>query len=229
MFSFNSPQGACESCDGLGHEQYFDPERVVSSPTLSLAAGAVRGWDRRNAYYFQMISAIAEFYGFDLEVPFEELTDEAKQVVLFGSGEDVIQFTFINDRGNKRETEGPFEGVIPNLKRRYRETQSAAVREELGKLLSERPCDTCKGERLNTAARHVEIGDVTLPKLANMAIGDAQQPQGAAPTHAVSDQRRTRLPNLFTHGEHALRRRSPANQTGKPNRRWIVRRHVRTR
>ncbi|MGB0866779.1 MAG: excinuclease ABC subunit UvrA [Granulosicoccaceae bacterium] len=174
MFSFNSPQGACESCDGIGHEQYFDPTRVVGSPTLSLAAGAVRGWDRRNAYYFQMISALAEHYAFDLDTPFDELNEEARQVVLYGSGEEKIQFAFVNERGNKRESEGPFEGVIPNLKRRFRETQSAAVREELSKLLSERPCDTCKGERLNTAARHVEIGDVTLPTLANMAIGDAQ-------------------------------------------------------
>lgn len=174
MFSFNSPQGACESCDGLGHEQYFDPAQVASSPTLSLAAGAVRGWDRRNAYYFQMICALAEHYGFDLETPFEDLSEEARQVVLYGSGKDIIQFAFVNERGNKRESESPFEGVIPNLKRRFRETQSAAVREELSKLLSERPCDTCKGERLNTAARHVDIGDVTLPTLANMAIGDAQ-------------------------------------------------------
>lgn len=174
MFSFNSPQGACESCDGLGHEQYFDPAQVASSPTLSLAAGAVRGWDRRNAYYFQMISALSEHYGFDLETPFENLSEEARQVVLYGSDGDIIQFAFVNERGNKRESEGPFEGVIPNLKRRFRETQSAAVREELSKLLSERPCDTCKGERLNNAARHVEIGDVTLPTLANMAIGDAQ-------------------------------------------------------
>jgi len=174
MFSFNSPQGACESCDGIGHEQFFDPERVVGNPTLSLAAGAVRGWDRRNAYYFQMISALSEFYGFDLETPFNELSDEAQKVVLHGSGDDIIHFAFVNERGHKRESEGPFEGVIPNLKRRFRETQSAAVREELSKLLSERPCDTCKGERLNIAARHVEIGDVTLPTLANMAIGTAQ-------------------------------------------------------
>lgn len=175
MFSFNSPQGACETCDGMGNEQFFDPSRVVSSPTLSLAAGAVRGWDRRNAYYFQMIGALAEHYGFDLETPFEELTEDAKKTVLYGSGEDKIQFSFINERGNKRESEGPFEGIIPNLKRRFKETQSAAVREELSKLLSERSCDTCKGERLNTAARHVEIGDVTLPVLANMPIGKAQQ------------------------------------------------------
>ncbi len=174
MFSFNSPQGACGSCDGLGHEQFFDPDRVVSSPTLSLAAGAVRGWDRRNAYYFQMIGALAEYYGFDLEEPFDELSEEAKRVVLYGSGEDSIKFSFVNERGNKRESEGPFEGILPNLSRRFKETQSAAVREELSKLLSERSCDTCKGERLNTAARHVEIGDVTLPVLANMAIGDAQ-------------------------------------------------------
>ncbi len=174
MFSFNSPQGACESCDGIGNEQYFDPERVVGSPSLSLAAGAVRGWDRRNAYYFQMIGALSEYYGFDLEMPFCDLSEEAQNVVLYGSGEDRIHFSFVNERGNKRESEGPFEGVIPNLRRRFRETQSAAVREELTKLLSERPCDTCKGERLNTAARHVDIGDITLPTLANMAIIEAQ-------------------------------------------------------
>src|SRR5690606_21786020 len=151
LFSFNSPQGACPSCDGLGVSQFFDPARVVAHPELSLAAGAVRGWDRRNAYYFHFIRSLAKHYGFSVDTPWQELDEEARNAVLYGSGDEVITFTYINDSGGRTQRKHRFEGIIPNLDRRYRETESAAVREELGKYISERPCPDCGGTRLNRA------------------------------------------------------------------------------
>lgn len=173
LFSFNSPHGACPSCDGLGIREFFDPERVVASPQISLAGGAVRGWDRRNAYYFQMIGSLADHYGFDVETPFEELPEAARQVVLYGSGDTVVPFRYLGNRGQVSVREHPFEGIIPNMERRYRETDSAAVREELAKYLSTRPCPDCHGTRLNRAARHVFVAGRNLPDVAAMPIGSA--------------------------------------------------------
>ncbi|SEK93347.1 excinuclease ABC subunit UvrA [Ectothiorhodospira marina] len=175
MFSFNNPVGACPTCDGLGVQQFFDPERVVAHPELSLAGGAVRGWDRRNAYYFQLIQSLAAHYGFDIETPFQDLPEEVRQVVLHGSGRDKIQFEYHNERGRRSKSEHTFEGIIPNLQRRYRETDSSAVREELAKYRSMHPCPTCQGTRLNQAARNVFVDDRTLPQLTALPIGDAQR------------------------------------------------------
>jgi excinuclease ABC subunit A len=175
MFSFNNPVGACPTCDGLGVQQFFDPERVVAHPELSLAGGAVRGWDRRNAYYFQLIQSLATHYDFDIETPFQDLPEEVRQVVLHGSGRDKIQFEYHNERGRRSKSEHTFEGIIPNLQRRYRETDSSAVREELAKYRSMHPCPTCQGTRLNQAARNVFVDDRTLPQLTALPIGDAQR------------------------------------------------------
>ena len=140
LFSFNNPAGACPVCDGLGTRQYFDPTRVVSNPELSLAGGAIRGWDKRSYYYFQMLQAVADHYKFDLTVPFEELSQQAQNIVLKGSKGKSLTFKYINDRGDVMERKHPFEGIIPNMERRYRETESNAVREELSKYLSHQPC-----------------------------------------------------------------------------------------
>ena len=159
LFSFNSPVGACPSCEGLGQVTVFDPERVVAFPTLSLASGAVKGWDRRNAYTFSMLETVAKHYGFDIELPFEELPEQARQVLLQGSGEDEISFTYEAEgaNGKKRSVKRahPFEGILPNLTRRYRETDSAAVREELARYQSAKPCPQCEGSRLRREARNV--------------------------------------------------------------------------
>ncbi|MFW5454021.1 excinuclease ABC subunit UvrA [Thioalkalivibrio sulfidiphilus] len=174
MFSFNNPAGACPACDGLGVKQFFDPERVVTNPGLSLAGGAVRGWDRRNAYYFQMIQSLAEHYGFDIEAPFGDLDEKHRQVILHGSGEEAIEFRYINERGHTTRRSHPFEGILPNLERRYRETDSATVREELSKYLSTHACPDCEGTRLNRTARHVFVGEHTLPRTTHLPIGEAQ-------------------------------------------------------
>ena len=173
LFSFNSPHGACPHCDGLGIREFFDPERVVASPQISLAGGAVRGWDRRNAYYFQMIGSLADHYGFDVETPFEELPEAIRHIVLYGSGEEAIEFRYLGNRGQITVREHPFEGIIPNMERRYRETDSTAVREELAKYLSTRPCPECHGTRLNRAARHVFVAGHTLPEVSALPIGAA--------------------------------------------------------
>jgi excinuclease ABC subunit A len=175
LFSFNSPHGACPSCDGLGVRQYFDPERVVSHPELSLAGGAVRGWDRRNAYYFQMLSCLAAHYGFDVEQPFSELPEQVRKAVLHGSGEEEIQFEYLGARGQRVTRSHAFEGVIPNLERRYRETESSAVREELSKYLAVQACPDCAGTRLSRAARHVYVADTSLPELTALPIGAASR------------------------------------------------------
>lgn len=159
LFSFNSPVGACPTCDGLGVSQFFDPARVVVHPDLSLAAGAVRGWDRRNVYYFQLIASLAKHYGFSVDTPWQELDEDTRQAILFGSGNETVLFTYLTDAGGRTQRRHRFEGIIPNLERRYRETESAAVREELAKYISERPCTDCGGARLNRSARNVFVAD----------------------------------------------------------------------
>ncbi|GAB3507448.1 excinuclease ABC subunit UvrA [Pseudoxanthomonas daejeonensis] len=173
LFSFNAPMGACPSCDGLGMAEFFDPARVVAHPELSLAAGAVRGWDRRNAYYFQLITSLAKHYRFDVDTPWQGLPDAVRQAVLYGSGEEVIGFTYLTESGGRAQRKHRFEGIINNLERRYRETESAAVQEELGKYISERACPDCGGARLNRAARNVFVADKPLPSLVVLPIDEA--------------------------------------------------------
>ncbi len=174
LFSFNNPSGACPTCDGLGVKQYFDPERVVVNPALSLAGGAIRGWDRKTTYYYQMIQSLADHYKFDIETPFRDLDEKLQNIVLHGSGKEKIEFNYANSRGLQIKKLHRFEGVLPNLERRYRETESGAVREELTKFLNSQACPDCKGTRLNRAARHVFITDRTLPELTGMSVGDAR-------------------------------------------------------
>ena len=174
LFSFNNPAGACDECDGIGHKHYFDPERVVTNPHLSLAGGAIRGWDRRNAYYFSIITALAEHYGFDYEIPYEELPEKIQNILLYGSGKEKIQFNYPGHRGRRgKRRSHPFEGVVHNMERRYRETESNVVRDELAKYMSLQDCPACEGTRLNTAARHVFIADKTLPEITSLPIQHA--------------------------------------------------------
>ena len=170
IFSFNNPKGACAACDGLGIKQFFDPHLVVHSPHLSLAEGAVRNWDHRNTYYYQMIQSLADHYGFYPEQPFDDLPDIAKQVILYGSGREAIPFTALSARGTPVVQRHRFEGVIPNMERRYRETDSMAVREELAKYQANKPCPECNGARLNLAARHVFVDGHPLPDLTSLPI-----------------------------------------------------------
>ncbi|MBG4851072.1 excinuclease ABC subunit UvrA [Pseudomonas aeruginosa] len=172
LFSFNNPAGACPTCDGLGVKQFFDARRVVNGE-LTLAEGAIRGWDRRNVYYFQMLGSLAQHYGFSLEEPFDELGAEHQKVVLYGSGRENVDFRYLNDRGDIVKRSHPFEGILPNLERRYRETESATVREELAKFLSTQPCPDCPGTRLRREARHVWVGDRTLPAITALPVGEA--------------------------------------------------------
>jgi excinuclease ABC subunit A len=158
LFSFNNPMGACPDCDGLGQITFFDPKRVVAHPSLSLAAGAVKGWDRRNQFYFQMLQSLAAYYEFDIDTPFEELPEKVRKLILFGSGKEQIPFSYINERGRATVREHVFEGIIPNLERRYRETDSAAVREELAKYQNNQACPSCDGTRLRREARFVRLG-----------------------------------------------------------------------
>jgi excinuclease ABC subunit A len=158
LFSFNSPMGACPRCDGLGSISFFDPKRVVAFPQLSLASGAIKGWDRRNQFYFQMLGSLAKHANFDLEKPFDRLSDRAQQIILYGSGDETIPFTYLSDRGKPTIREHVFEGIIPNLERRYRETDSMMVREELAKYLNSKPCPECGGTRLRREARYVKVG-----------------------------------------------------------------------
>ncbi|MFC0322229.1 excinuclease ABC subunit UvrA [Gallibacterium melopsittaci] len=173
MFSFNNPAGACPTCDGLGIQQYFDEKRVVQNPSLSLAGGAIRGWDRRNFYYYQMLTSLARHYHFDIESPFEELPRKIQELVLNGSGREEIEFQYVNDRGDVVVRHHPFEGVLNNMARRYKETESMSVRDELAKYISDRPCQDCHGSRLKEEARHVFIGETTLPQISEMSIGEA--------------------------------------------------------
>src|SRR5690606_4842148 len=172
LFSFNNPAGACPTCDGLGVKQFFDAKRLVNGE-LTLAEGAIRGWDRRNVYYFQMLGSLSSHYGFSLEKPFDELAAEHQKVILFGSGTQSVDFKYLNDRGDIVKRSHPFEGIIPNLERRYRETESNSVREELAKFLSTQPCPDCRGTRLRREARHVWVGEKTLPAVTGLPVGDA--------------------------------------------------------
>ncbi|HSX70143.1 MAG TPA: excinuclease ABC subunit UvrA, partial [Pseudomonas sp.] len=172
LFSFNNPAGACPTCDGLGVKQFFDGKRLVNGE-LTLAEGAIRGWDRRNVYYFQMLGSLSSHYGFSLDKPFDDLSAEHQKVILFGSGRDNVDFRYLNDRGDIVKRSHPFEGIIPNLERRYRETESATVREELAKFLSTQPCPDCRGTRLRREARHVWVGERTLPAVTGLPVGDA--------------------------------------------------------
>jgi len=174
LFSFNNPAGACSTCDGLGVKQFFDPARVVSQPEQSLAGGAIRGWDRRNAYYYQMILALAQHYGFDPEAPWDELPHKAREVLLYGSGSEEVEFRYFDSRGRTVKRRHRFEGVINNLERRYRETESLSVREELSRYLGTRTCPECEGTRLTRAARHVYVGSRSLPEISSLSVGRAQ-------------------------------------------------------
>ncbi|MBV9913795.1 MAG: excinuclease ABC subunit UvrA, partial [Sinobacteraceae bacterium] len=175
LFSFNNPAGACPKCDGLGSTQFFDPQRVVLHPDLSLASGAVRGWDRRNTHYFHLIQSLARHYDFDIETPWTELPQRVRDVLLNGSGEESIEFRYSEGKGKISRKRHPFEGILPNLERRYRETESVTVREELARYLGLRPCPECGGTRLNRAARSVFVADRTLPQIAALTVGHALQ------------------------------------------------------
>ncbi|MDZ4154762.1 excinuclease ABC subunit UvrA, partial [Methylicorpusculum sp.] len=170
IFSFNNPKGACPGCDGLGVKQHFDPQLVIHNPEISLAGGAIRGWDRRNGYYFQMICSLAEHYGFDPEQPYQELPETIQNILLFGSGQEVIHFKFMNGPHGHQTRKYPFEGIIANMERRYHETDSQMVREELAKYLSQKPCNTCNGARLNLAARNVFINELPLHEATRFPI-----------------------------------------------------------
>ncbi len=173
LFSFNNPAGACPGCDGLGVRQFFDPERVVRHPELSLAGGAIRGWDRRNTYYYQLMQSLAAHYGFDLETPYAALPEKIRRLILDGSGGEEIRFRYLTGRGTTVTRRHAFEGILPNLERRYRETESAMVRDELSRYLGQRPCPDCNGTRLNVAARHVYVQDHPLPRIAAMSVSQA--------------------------------------------------------
>jgi excinuclease ABC subunit A len=173
LFSFNSPLGACQTCDGLGTTVFFDPARVVIHPELSLAAGAVRGWDRRNAYYFQLIASLAKHYKFDVDTPWRDLSAAVREAVLHGSGSTEISFRYLSETGGTVTRKHKFEGIIPNLERRYKETESPVVREELSKFISQRPCPSCHGQRLNRQARHVFVAERNVHAITSLPIDRA--------------------------------------------------------
>ncbi len=172
LFSFNSPFGACQTCDGLGVHQYFDPDRLITDPELSLSSGAIKGWDRRSLYYYHLLKCIASHYGFDLDTEWQDLSPAHQHVVLYGSGDEAIDFSYVSDRGRQVNKSHPFEGVIRNLERRYKETDSQSQRDELAKMMTHAPCPDCQGSRLNQAARHVFIGETRLPELVKLPIGE---------------------------------------------------------
>ena len=174
LFSFNNPAGACPDCDGLGVKDFFDPKRIIPNPELSLPGGALRGWDRRNAYYFQLLTSLSMHYEFELDSPFKDIDKEVQDIILYGSGEEEIKFTYLGDHKKNVTRMHPFEGVIPNMERRYRETESNIVREELAKFINTQTCPACHGARLSTAARHVFIGKQSLPNVTSMPIGKTQ-------------------------------------------------------
>ncbi len=175
LFSFNNPMGACPRCDGLGQITFFDPKRVVAFAHMSLAAGAVRGWDKRNQFYFQMIGSLAQQYGFDIDTPFEQLPETVRDLILNGTGREKVRFLYAGERGNKVQREHPFEGILPNLERRYRETDSAAVREELAKYLASQPCPECKGTRLRREARNVFVAGKAIFEVSGLPLKLALQ------------------------------------------------------
>jgi len=174
LFSFNNPMGACPACDGLGQITFFDPKRIAAYPGLSLAGGAIKGWDRRNQFYFQMLMGLAAHYQFDLDQPFDQLTADVQQLILYGSGKEKVAFKYPGERGRSIVREEIFEGIVPNLERRYRETDSLAVREELAKYISTKACPDCAGTRLRTEARHVKVGDKNLHELSAMPLKDSR-------------------------------------------------------
>ena len=173
LFSFNNPAGACPTCDGLGVQQFFDESRVVQNESISLAGGAVKGWDRRNFYYYQMLTSLAKHYQFDIETPYEDLPQKIKDIVMHGSGKEEIEFQYMNDRGDVVIRKHPFEGILNNMARRYKETESMSVREELAKNISNRPCADCGGSRLRPEARNVYIGNINLPQISEKSIGES--------------------------------------------------------
>ena len=175
LFSFNNPAGACSTCDGLGLKQFFDEQRVITDETLALPEGAIRGWDRRNIFYFQMLTSVADHYGFAIETPFNKLPKKYQQVILYGSGKEVIKFRYVNDRGNTYTRSWPFEGILPNMERRFRETESSMVREELAKYMSSQPCPDCEGTRLRKDARFVLIKGANLPSITEMTVSNASE------------------------------------------------------
>ena len=178
IFSFNNPMGACPKCDGLGVIQFFDPKRIISNAELSLAAGAIRGWDRRNQFYFQLLTSLADHYDFDIETPFKDLPENIQDIVLYGSGREVIRFRYLNEKGTRFDRDHTFEGIVHNLERRYKETDSQSVREELSKLISNKTCPTCEGARLRKEARHVHIGSgadaLTLHAISRLPLKEAR-------------------------------------------------------
>jgi excinuclease ABC subunit A len=178
LFSFNNPMGACPSCDGLGHISFFDPKRVVAHPELSLASGAIKGWDRRNQFYFRLLQNLAKHAKFDLEAPFEELPKKAQELLLFGSNNQDIPFEYLNEKGKVVVREHAFEGIVANFERRYRETDSPTVREELAKYQNNKPCPSCEGTRLRTEARNVKVGDGkqarAIYEVSNLPLGQAR-------------------------------------------------------
>ncbi|MCW8856938.1 MAG: excinuclease ABC subunit UvrA, partial [Kangiella sp.] len=175
IFSFNNPAGACPTCDGLGIDQFFDPDKIITNEDISLAGGAIRGWDRRNVYYFHMLKSLAKHYKFDIEAPWSSLTKKIQDVVLYGSGKTQIDFEYSNDRGDNYQRKHRFEGIIPNMQRRYHETESGAVREELQKYMTTQSCSSCGGTRLNEDSRNVFIDGTTLPQATHWSIEQAHQ------------------------------------------------------
>ncbi|MDA1370023.1 MAG: excinuclease ABC subunit UvrA [Proteobacteria bacterium] len=175
LFSFNNPAGACSSCDGLGLKQFFDEQRIIVDATLALSEGAIRGWDRRSVYYFHMLTCLAEHFSFTVDTPFDKLSRKHQQLILHGSGKEVLDFRYVNDRGDTRTYSGPFEGVLPNMERRFRETESNVVREELAKYLSSQPCPDCAGTRLRRDARFVLIKGFNLPRITQMTVTQAAE------------------------------------------------------
>lgn len=173
LFSFNNPAGACGTCDGLGVQQYFDAERIVLDNKLSIAEGAIKGWDQKNYYYFQMLGSLAKHYGFDLFAPFKSLSKKFQNIILNGSGTEEVEFQYSNDRGDLRVKRHPFEGILNTLDRRYKETESSSVRDDLSKYISTQSCSSCHGTRLRLEARSVFVGDTTLPEICEMSIQDS--------------------------------------------------------
>ena len=175
IFSFNSPFGACPTCDGLGVHQFFDPDRLIVDPELSLSSGAIKGWDRRSMYYYHLLKCLARHYGFSLDSEWQDLSVELQNKVLYGSGNESIDFSYVSDRGREVQKNHPFEGVIRNLERRYKETDSQSQRDELAKLMTQAPCPDCGGSRLNIAARNVFIDEARLPDLVKLPIGECYE------------------------------------------------------
>ena len=173
LFSFNNPAGACSSCDGLGKKQFFDVDNVVHDEELSLSEGAIHGWDRRNIYYYQMLTSIADHFGFDIDTPFGQLDQSHQETVLYGHQKEKIRFRYVNDKGDEYSRAHTFEGIIPNMERRFRDTESQMVRENLAKFLSTRSCPDCLGTRLNADARSVTIESISLPEVVNQSVADA--------------------------------------------------------